>query len=421
MLRRRDTCAIDGHPMPATSVRWPTTKLLRSSNTLRLAHPDGVEIAPTHASEQVAWAPTPAQGTPDDGIRQNRGRPPAWGRALATTLTALSSRMTTVLTHPDASIRLEESDGKRVISVEPRVSLFTPIRKWVTNYPPELIEHVLRIKGPAHLCDEIMRDENPLYVQHHFRWDILSYAGKADFAGRWVLDFGSGSGASSMVLARMFPEARILGVELVSDFVELARHRAAFYGVEDRVSFQLSPDSNSLPSGIGDFDYIVFSAVYEHLLPGERQTVLALLWSHLKRGGVIFLDQTPYRWFPVELHTTGLPLINYLPDRLTLFCSRRFCKRVSRNASWDELLRRGIRGGTTREIMTILNRDGRKAELLNPSRLRVRDHIDLWYRLSSTTRKPLIKRLMKWGFRAVKAVTGVNMIPTLSLAIRKVA
>jgi len=328
--------------------------------------------------------------------------------------------MSTVLTHPDASIRVEERNGKRAISVEPRDGLFTPIKKWVTDYPLELIEHVLRVKGPAYLCDEIMRDEDPLYVQHTFRWDILSYAGKEDFAGRRVLDFGSGSGASSMVLARMFPEAKIVGVELVSEFVELAQHRAGFYGVEGRVSFQLSPDSNNLPPEIGDFDYIIFSAVYEHLLPSERQAILAPLWSHLKQGGVIFLDQTPYRWSPIEMHTTGLPLINYLPDRLTLYCSRRFSERVSPDASWPELLRKGIRGGTTREIMTILNRDGRKAELLNPSHLGVKDHIDLWYQLSSTRRKPLTRTIMMWGFRAFKAVTGVTMIPMLSLAIRKV-
>jgi 2-polyprenyl-3-methyl-5-hydroxy-6-metoxy-1,4-benzoquinol methylase len=328
--------------------------------------------------------------------------------------------MSTVLTHPDGSIRVEDANGKRAISVEPRDGLFTPIKQWITEYPLELIEHVLRIKGPGYLCDEIMRDENPRYVQHHFRWDILSYARKEDFAGRRVLDFGSGSGASSMVLARMFPEAEILGVELVPEFAELARHRAAFYGVQCRVGFQLSPDANNLPPEIGNFDYIVFSAVYEHLLPNERRGILALLWSHLKPGGVIFLDQTPYRWFPVELHTTGLPLINYLPDRMTLYCCRRFSKRVSLEASWPDLLRRGIRGGTTKEIMKFLNRDGRKAELLNPSRLGVKDHIDLWYQLSSATRKPLTKRLMMWGFRVFKAMTGVTMIPTLSLAIRKV-
>jgi len=328
--------------------------------------------------------------------------------------------MGTVLTHPDASICIEERNGKLTISVEPRDGLFTPTKKWTTEYPLELIEHILRVKGPAYLCDEIMRDEYPLYVQHSFRWDILSYVTKEDFAERHVLDFGSGSGASSMVLARMFPETKIVGAEFVPELVEIAQHRARFYGVENRVSFRLSPDSNSLPPEIGDFDYIVFSAVYEHLLKEERQTIPGLLWSHLKRGGVLFLDQTPYRWFPIEMHTTGLPLINYLPDSLALCYARHFSKRVSLGTSWSELLRKGIRGGTTREIMAIFNREGRKAELLTPSHLGVKDHIELWYQLSSTTRRPLTKKLMMWGFRTVKAITGVTIIPTLSLAIRKV-
>ncbi len=328
--------------------------------------------------------------------------------------------MSYILTHPDALIRVEEVNGKRVIMVEPKNGLFTPEKKWVTDYPLELIEHVLRVKGPAYLCDEIMRDEDPRYVQHSFRWDILSYIGQEDFVGRRMLDFGSGSGASSMVLARMFPETRVVGVELVPEFVDLARHRAEFYRVKDHVSFQLSPDANNLPPEIGDFDYIIFSAVYEHLLPKERQVILPLLWRHLNQGGVLFLDQTPYRWFPIEMHTTGLPFINYLPDRLSLYYARRFSRRVNSDASWSELLRRGIHGGTVQEVMKILDGEERKAELINPSKLGVKDHIELWYQLSSTTRKPLTKKLMMYGFRVIKAVTGVTMIPTLSLAIRKV-
>ena len=78
--------------------------------------------------------------------------------------------MSTVLTHPEASIRVEDSNGKHAISVKPRDGLFTPIKKCVTDYPLDLIEHVLCVKGPAYLCDEIMRDEDPLYVQRCFRW-----------------------------------------------------------------------------------------------------------------------------------------------------------------------------------------------------------------------------------------------------------
>jgi 2-polyprenyl-3-methyl-5-hydroxy-6-metoxy-1,4-benzoquinol methylase len=328
-----------------------------------------------------------------------------------------------ILTHADAKVLIEEHHGRHTIQVEPRDGVYTPFKDWTTDYPLELIEHVFRVKGPDYLCDEIMRDEDELYVQHNLRWDILSYTGRENFAGRRILDFGSGCGASSMVLARMFPETEITGVELVPEFVELARHRAKFYSVEDRVTFHLSPDANSLSPEIGKFDYIMFSAVYEHLLPDERRPLLELLWSHLKPGGVIFLDQTPYRWFPVELHTTGLPLLNYLPDSLTLYCSRRFSERVNPDVSWPVLLRKGIRGGTKREIAAIINRETRKAEFLDPKHLGVTDQIALWYQLSSTStaRKQLTKKLMMWGMRVIKAVTGTTMVPTLSLAIRKLA
>jgi SAM-dependent methyltransferase len=329
--------------------------------------------------------------------------------------------MSNILTHPDASIHVEESNGKRAISVEPRAGLFTPTRQWVTGYPLELIEHVLRVRGPAYLCDEIKRDEDPSYLEHCFRWDLLSYAAPEDFAGRRVLDFGCGSGASTMVLARMFPEAHLVGVELVPEFVELARHRAEFYGLTGRVSFQISRDATSLPPNIGDFDYLMLSAVYEHLLPAERQAILPLLWSHLQRGGLLFLDQTPYRWFPLEAHTTGLPLLNYLPDRLALACARRFSGRVSPEAAWPGLLRGGVRGGTRREIMSILGREGRKAELIPPSRLGVKDQIGLWYGRSGSTRGAPVKKLMMYGFRTIKAITGATMIPQLALAIRKLS
>jgi 2-polyprenyl-3-methyl-5-hydroxy-6-metoxy-1,4-benzoquinol methylase len=327
--------------------------------------------------------------------------------------------METILTCPDALVRIEDFDGKHSISVEPKSEVFISAKRWVTNYPINLIEHILRIKGPAYLCDEIMRDEDPLYVQHALYWDILSYVPESEFAGKRLLDFGAGSGASSMVLARMFPKTEIVGVELVKEFVELGRQRAKFYNVEDRVSFSLSEDADTLPPDIGKFDFIVFSAVYEHLLPTERKAMLSLIWSHLNPGGIVFLDQTPYRWFPVESHTTGLPLINYLPDSLAHAIARRFSKRVKNDATWPDLLRKGIRGGTTQEILRNIDGEEREAELLVPSRLEADGPVGLWYQRSRTVRKPRTKLLAMYVFRSIAALTGVTVLPTLSLAIRK--
>lgn len=73
-----------------------------------------------------------------------------------------------------------------------------------------------------------------------------------------------------------------------------------------------SPDPNSLATGIGSIDFVMFCAVYEHLLPAERSRLMPLIWSHVNNPGVIFLTATPFRWFPYEHHTTGLWFINYL-------------------------------------------------------------------------------------------------------------
>jgi 2-polyprenyl-3-methyl-5-hydroxy-6-metoxy-1,4-benzoquinol methylase len=323
------------------------------------------------------------------------------------------------LSHPDASIVIDEVMGRHRIRVNPKNGLFTPIRDCETGYSLELIKHVLAVKGPSYLCDEIKRDEDVRYLQHCLYWDTLGFLDDKAFVGRRILDFGSGSGASSMVLSRLFPESQICGVELVPDYLNLARHRADFYQVQSRVSFQLSPSSNALPPDIGTFDFVIFSAVFEHLLPEERRKILPLLWTHLKQGGVLFLDQTPYRWSPIEMHTTGLPLINYLPDSLTLHAARLFSKRIGREATWNQLLRKGIRGATEHEILSILKANDAKSELIRPTRLSVKDELDLWLKLSQYTRNSTTAKFIAFALRTFKTLTGISIVPTLSLAIRK--
>ena len=141
------------------------------------------------------------------------------------------------------------------------------------------------------------------------------------------------------------------------------------------------------------------------------------LWAHVKTGGVLLLNQTPHRFFPFESHTTGVPLINYLPDSATLWAARKFCKRVQPDETWTSLLRRGIRGGTVPEILRILG--GKKCvQVLQPS-AEVGDRIDLWLGTLST-RHALVKRSIWLSLKIIKWLTGRQITPTLSLALRKV-
>jgi hypothetical protein len=100
--------------------------------------------------------------------------------------------------------------------------------------------------------------------------------------------------------------------------------------------------------------------------------ILQQLWEHLKPGGILFINQTPDIKFPTETHTTGLPLINYLPDRLAHTVIRRLSRRVDPGWDWNSLLRAGIRGSTVGEILHTLQSFPEKPKLLRPTRLGVR-------------------------------------------------
>ena len=154
---------------------------------------------------------------------------------------------------------------------------------------------------------------------------LTAYLDLSQCRGKRLLDFGCGVGASSLAIARLLPETEIVGVELNRERVRIANHLRNDAGLTN-LRFLASPAGDQLPSDIGTFDYVMLSAVYEHLLPHERRVTMPLLWNALKPGGILFISGTPHRWFPIEHHTTGLPGLNYLPDILTHALGSRFGK-----------------------------------------------------------------------------------------------
>jgi len=222
-----------------------------------------------------------------------------------------------------------------------------------------------------------------------------------------------------MSLARLFPESEIVAVDLESPLLEVARMRARHYAL-DRLTFVHSTVPNRLAEGLGTFDAVTLNAVYEHLLPAERRSLLPQLWASLRPGGVLFVDLTPHRYYPLEYHTTGLPLLNYLSDRLALTAARRFSPRVERGASWETLLRRGVRGATTGEIVSILEGGATTPPIvLRPSRLGAKDTVDIWYSASTTRRPHPAKAVMRLAFKAISRLTRTEFSPEVSLAVQK--
>jgi len=176
-----------------------------------------------------------------------------------------------VLDHEAGRVLVDDyDDGTRHVRVDMKdASSFVPIRECRTTYDLQLIRLILDFKGPAWLCDEIMRDEDPGYVQRSLEAGILGYVPRAQLDGSRVLDFGCGGGASTVVLGRMLGAREIVGVDPEPDHLGIAQARLDFYGMSN-VRLLLSPSSLDLPPDIGTFDFIVLNTVLEHLLPNER-------------------------------------------------------------------------------------------------------------------------------------------------------
>jgi 2-polyprenyl-3-methyl-5-hydroxy-6-metoxy-1,4-benzoquinol methylase len=299
------------------------------------------------------------------------------------------------------------------------------VQTWETAYPEDLIRLILDVRGPASVIDEIRRQEDPRYVRACLEVDIAGYVDPQSLKGKRWLDFGCGGGASTTILARMFPDSPIVGIDLSERSLAIARARGHHFGYRN-IEFLLSPSPDHLPPDLGSFDAILFSAVLEHLLPDERRALLPRLWGLLNPGGVLFIDQTPWRYFPFEGHTTRLPLINYLPDRPAYSYAKSMSSRVGADESWETLLRRGIRGGSVGEIRRILQScGGSDFEFLTPNRLGLRDRVDLWYAgyaVSIANKYPWarpIQAFLRGLFKVVYWTTGAAVVPSLSLAIHK--
>jgi SAM-dependent methyltransferase len=325
-----------------------------------------------------------------------------------------------VIEHASGRLHIRPlGDGNSELRAQPRDSRIVALNSpCVTSYPLPLIRAIVDAFGAVWACDEISRDvdasEASLDVQH----SVQAYFPDEVFSRRVrILDYGCGSGCSSMTLTRLFPNAEVHGIDFVDKLLDVARQRSAYYGAPN-LTFETVRSTGHRFNN--DYDFVFLNAVYEHTLPDERQAVLDAVWSALKPGGVMILNQTPHRWFPIETHTTGLPLINYLPQSAALAATRRYCRRSIAQATWPELLRAGIRGASVHEVMRNIHRTDRTARRLNPIRL-AHSWAGIWY---ATKRA----RLHKVSGRLRSAILATQVVvetlhlpvsPYLSIAVEK--
>jgi len=104
-----------------------------------------------------------------------------------------------------------------------------------------------------------------------------------------ILDAGCGTGECSARLAEMFPQAHVLGVDIIDASLELAREPCARF--VDRVRFE-HQSVYELPAADGTFDFTLCRHVLHSIPHPER--VLAELVRVTKPGGRLHLIPEDY-------------------------------------------------------------------------------------------------------------------------------
>jgi cyclopropane-fatty-acyl-phospholipid synthase len=117
--------------------------------------------------------------------------------------------------------------------------------------------------------------------------------------GDYLLDVGCGWGGLARYAAREFG-AKVFGITLSKEQLELARERVKAEGLEDQVELQLL-DYRDLPQD-GRFDKVVSVGMFEHVGHANLAEYCKVLFGAVKEGGLVMNHGITAK------HTDGRPV-----------------------------------------------------------------------------------------------------------------
>ena len=160
------------------------------------------------------------------------------------------------------------------------------------------------------------------------RREIIPWLNNArSLSGQKILEIGCGSGSSSIALAEQ--NANLIGIDIDTNALKVARKRAKLYGLD--IIFKNINCIDYLKSlKKKKFDHIIFFASLEHMTIIERITSIKSAWSLLNEKGLLTIIEAPNRLWFYDDHTSLMNFFHWLPDELA-FSYSKFSKRGNFN------------------------------------------------------------------------------------------
>jgi SAM-dependent methyltransferase len=211
------------------------------------------------------------------------------------------------VTPRETEYSLEDEGDRRILIVDGR--------RHATRYSARVVRMLIERKGarrtPPYLTFKDTR--GPLFLGPLFRY--LGARGARDLS---VLEVGCSSGHITEYLGEQPAVARITTFDTDRAFVDITRAKVEELGLRKVAEVRhVDPAAGArLPWPDAAFELVLAIGVIEHVPLATRRAWVDEFYRVLARGGHIAILDTPNRAFPLETHSVGLPLVQWLPDRL---------------------------------------------------------------------------------------------------------
>ena len=228
--------------------------------------------------------------------------------------------------------RLEDLGDRRVLTVAGR--------EYPTVYSARVVRMLVERKGALRAPPYFSYKETR---GRHFLGPLFAYLRARGCRDLSVLEVGCSFGHITEYLAEQ-PEVREISTfDTDPSFVAMVRAKVEELGLARvrEVRLLSNDETRRLPYPDARFDLVLVVGVIEHLPARGRREIVTEYYRVLAPGGHIAILDTPNRLFPLETHSVGLPLVQWLPAPLAYAYARLGRPRRFHGVSYEQFVADG--------------------------------------------------------------------------------